>query len=69
MVTEPFLVNALINNATMVQALIDNGCLCSGIVSHELTQRLNLPRISINPRPLKTAENSSTRKPMVDSIT
>ena len=69
MVTEPFLVNALINNATMVQALIDNGCLCSGIVSHELTKRLNLPRISINPRPLKTAENCSTRKPMVDSIT
>lgn len=40
--TSPFLVNALINDTIMVQALIDNGCLCSGIIDDALSSRLNL---------------------------
>ena len=58
--TEPFLVNALLNNTVMVQALIDNGCLCSGVIDNALVDKLGLPRISILPRQLETAENSST---------
>ncbi|KAI1007242.1 hypothetical protein K3495_g979 [Podosphaera aphanis] len=69
MSTSPFLVNASINDALMVQALIDNGCLCSGIIDDALSSRLNLPRISISPRKLETAENSSKNKPVVDSMT
>lgn len=53
----------------MVQALIDNGCLCSGIIDEDLTIRMNLPRIAISPRKLLTAENSQIQKPTVSSIT
>ncbi|KAI0993862.1 hypothetical protein K3495_g14322, partial [Podosphaera aphanis] len=53
----------------MVQALVDNGCLCSGIIDDRLTKRLQLPRIPISPRILETAEDSTTNKPVVDSIT
>ena len=66
--SDPFLVNALLNDTCMVQALIDNGCLCSGIISDELATRLSLPRFPIHPRPLKTAEESTSNKPIVDSI-
>ena len=66
--SDPFLVNALLNDTCMVQALIDNGCLCSGIISDELATRLSLSRFPIHPRPLKTAEESTSNKPIVDSI-
>lgn len=69
MSTEPFLVNALINNVTMVQALVDNGCLCSGIIDDKLTSELMLPRISISPRPLETAEEMTSNKLIVNNIT
>lgn len=67
--TNPFLVNALINDTVMLQALVDNGCLCSGIIDDELVERLQLPRISISPRTLQTAENSTKDKPVVNCIT
>ncbi|KAI0991588.1 hypothetical protein K3495_g16599, partial [Podosphaera aphanis] len=67
--TAPFLVNALINDTNMVQALVDNGCLCSGIIDDTLTSRLHLPRIPILPRSLETAEESSDDKPIVKDIT
>ena len=67
--TNPFLVNALINDTTMIQALIDNGCLCSGIIDDALSSRLNLPRFKISPKKLETAENSTENKPIVESIT
>ena len=69
MTTDPFLVNALINDTLMVQALVDNGCLCSGIISDILTSKLDLPRIKITPRSLETAENSTKNKPVVEFIT
>lgn len=53
----------------MVQALVDNGCLCYGIIDDALTSKLNLPRIPIPPRFLETAENSSKDKPIVEAIT
>lgn len=53
----------------MVQALVDNGCLCSGIIDDELANKLLLPRIHIPPRPLQTAESSTLNKPMVEFIT
>ena len=67
--TIPFLVNPLVNDKLMIQALNDNGCLCSGIISSAIANRLNLPRIPIPPRKLETAENSPTDKPVEDSIT
>lgn len=67
--TNPFLVNALLNDTTMVQALVDNGCLCSGIIDDTLTTQLKLPRYTISPRLLQTAENSSKQKPLVNHIT
>ncbi|KAI0994661.1 hypothetical protein K3495_g13520, partial [Podosphaera aphanis] len=66
--TSPFLVNALLNDIKMVQALVDNGCLCFGIIDDELTTRLQLPRIPISPRPLETVEGTS-EKPTVEAIT
>ena len=67
--TNPFLVNALINDTTMLQALVDNGCLCSGIIDDKLAERLQLPRIPISPRTLQTAEKSTENKPVVNYIT
>ena len=67
--TTPFLVNALVNDLTMVQALIDNGCLCSGIINDNLATQLQLPRISISPRSLQTAEDATIDKPIVKDIT
>ena len=67
--TEPFLVNALINDTIMVQALVDNGCLCYGIIDDDLTTQLNLPRISISPRILRTAERSGEDKSIIENIT
>lgn len=67
--TSPFLVNALINDSSMIQALVDNGCLCSGIVSDKLSEDLKLPRIPISPRSLETVEDSTTNKPIVEFIT
>ena len=67
--TTPFLVNALINDKVMIQALVDNGCLCSGIIDNTLATRLNLLRTPITPQFLETAENSSKEKLIVDSIT
>lgn len=67
--TSPFLVNALINDLTMVQALVDNGCLCSGIIDDKLASQLKLPRIPIAPRSLETAEIATVDKPIVKDIT
>ena len=67
--TNPFLVNALLNDSIMVQALVDNGCLCFGIIDESLVSQMDLPRISIPPRALKTAENATKNKPVIDSIT
>lgn len=67
--TSPFLVNALVNDLRMVQALVDNGCLCSGIIDDSLVTELNLPRHAISPRTLQTAENSPNEKPTVKYIT
>ncbi|KAI0992775.1 hypothetical protein K3495_g15410 [Podosphaera aphanis] len=53
----------------MVQALVDNGCLCYGIIDDASTSKLNLPRIPIPPRFLETAENSSKDKPVVEAVT
>ncbi|KAI0991161.1 hypothetical protein K3495_g17026, partial [Podosphaera aphanis] len=66
--TSPFLINALINDSTMVPALVDNGCLCSGIIDDAFASKLKLPRTSISPRGLETAEDSP-KKQVVDSIT
>lgn len=52
----------------MLQALVDNGCLCSGIINENLVEKLQLPRIPILPRQLQTAEMSDN-KPEVNSIT
>ena len=67
--TTPFLVNALLNDFTMVQALVDNGCLCSGIIDDKIATQLQLPRIPISPRSLETAETATTDKPVVKDIT
>lgn len=67
--TEPFLVNALINHVTIVQALVHNGCLCSGIINDELSFELMLPPIPISPRTLETGEELTNDKPVVNSIT
>ena len=53
----------------MVQALVDNGCLCSGIIDDALAKSLQLPRIAVTPRPIETAENSTIDKPTVEYIT
>ncbi|KAI0994459.1 hypothetical protein K3495_g13722 [Podosphaera aphanis] len=67
--TTPFLVNALLNNMNMPISYDNNDCLCSGIIDEGLTTILNLPRTSIPPRVLETAEDSSINKPIVNSIT
>ena len=67
--TNPFLVNVLINDSSMIQALVDNGCLCSGIISESLAKSLHLPLEPISPRLLVTAEDSTVNKPIVKSIT
>ena len=53
----------------MIQALVDNGCLCFGIIDDALADKLRLPRIPIQSRFLETAEKSSTNKTVVDKIT
>ena len=53
----------------MVQALIDNGCLCFGIIDDDLVTQIKLPRFPITPKFLETAENSSTNKPVVNFTT
>ena len=67
--TCPFLVNALINELTKGHALIDNGCLCSGIIDDDLVTQLKLPRFAIIPQFLETGGNSSTNKPVVNFTT
>lgn len=67
--TKPFLVNALLNDTTMIQALVDNGCLCFGIIDDVFADKLQLPRIPIQSRYLETAEKSSTNNSVVDKIT
>ena len=52
-----------------MQSLVDNGCLCYGIIKDTLVTKLNLPRIPITPRSLETAENSSENTPIVQEIT
>lgn len=53
----------------MLQALVDNGCLCSGIIDDNIAEKLQLPRIPILPRKLQTAELLTENKPEVNSIT
>ena len=53
----------------MLQALVDNGCLCSAIINADVSKKLKLPRIPIIPRKLQTAEMSTESKLEVDSIT
>lgn len=67
--TTPFIVNALINDSSMIEALVDNGCLCSGIINDALTTKLQLQRTPISPRILETAEDSTIGKPVVEYIT
>lgn len=54
-----FLLNALVNDLTIVKVLIDSGWLYSGIIDDELTTQISLPRFFIHPRQLQTAEESS----------
>ena len=49
--------------------MVDDGWLCSGIISDEITNQLSLPRFPIHPRPLRTVEDSTLNKPIVQSIT
>lgn len=67
--TTPFIVNALVNDATMIQALVDNGCLCSGIIDESVYTELGLPCIPISPRTLETAAESGNGRTVVSSIT
>ena len=53
----------------MLQALVDNGCLCSGIIDDNIAEKMKLPRIPILPRRLQTAELLTENKPEVNSIT
>lgn len=53
----------------MVQALIDSGCIRSGIIDDEITIQLSMPRIPIHPRPLQTTEDSTIDKPILKFIT
>lgn len=62
--TSLFLDNALINDILMVQALVDNGCLCFGIINDKLVE-MQLSRILMALRFLQTAEESSMNKSMV----
>ena len=67
--TNPFLVNALLNDTHVVQALIYNGYLCSDIISDALTNYPQLLRIEISPCSQQTAEQVTKNKPIVQNIT
>lgn len=45
--TSLFLLNALINDIIIIQALVDNGYLCPGIFDAELSMKLKLPRMPV----------------------
>lgn len=66
---DPLLVNALINDTSMVQAQIDSGCLFSGVIKEQLITKIQLPRIPISPRLLQTAEEVIINKLVVKEIT
>lgn len=67
--TGPFLVNALLDDITMVQALADGGVICSGMIDRSVAQSMGLPIIRISPRGIETTEVSPKGNTMVDSIT
>ncbi|KAI0992534.1 hypothetical protein K3495_g15651, partial [Podosphaera aphanis] len=65
MTSAPFLVNALVNDEIMFQALVDNGCLCSGVINENIARKLKLRRVPVPPRPLETVEDATSDKPII----
>ena len=55
--SNPFIVDALINNLFITRALFDTGCLPYSAFSESFVKRHNLPRIKVEPRELKLAKD------------
>ncbi|KAI1003072.1 hypothetical protein K3495_g5130 [Podosphaera aphanis] len=68
MFSPPIPVNALVNDTVMIQASVDNSCLCTGVINEKLANKLKLQRIAIKPRPLVTAETATSNKPIINSV-
>ena len=54
--SEPFITTVLLNQETSIPALIDTGCLAYGLINERLVQKLQLPRISIQPRAIQSVD-------------
>ena len=54
---KPVFVDAIINS-TSVPALVDLGCTIYSVLSENLANRLNLPRLKVPPKELRLAKDS-----------
>jgi RNase H-like domain found in reverse transcriptase/Reverse transcriptase (RNA-dependent DNA polymerase)/Integrase zinc binding domain/Integrase core domain len=67
--TTPFLVDILVNAKFYTDAFIDGGCLCFAAFSSQFVHDRNLPRIEIEPRHLKLAQEDGTQRGKITHIT
>lgn len=66
--SKPFLIDTLIDSSFYLKALLDTGCLCFSAFSDDLVKKKKLPRIPIERRDLKLAENDDKER-SIDFIT
>lgn len=60
--TTPFMIDVLVNSSFYVDAFVDSGCLCFSAFSAQLVHDRKLPRIPIETRQLKLAENDDQER-------
>lgn len=68
--TTPFLIDVLVNGSFFTEAFVDSGCLCFSAFCDKFARKHKLPRIPIDPRVLKLADNDETgQKKMITHLT
>lgn len=67
--TSPFVIDVLVNCSSYVNAFVDSGCLCLSAFSSRFVHDRKLPRIEIEPRLLKLAENDRDYSKKISYIT
>ena len=60
MISQPFLVDILINESFFTKALIDTGCLCYSVFDKNLVRKYNLHTEQVSPRKLTLADGKAT---------
>lgn len=56
MISQPLVIDCLINKSIFVKSMIDTGCLCFAVLDNKFVRTHNLNTVNISPRSLRLAD-------------